>query len=207
MDQHDFSLTNRRQFLTFWVPACAAISITSAIQPVHANETGSDTDQNVHLFDKPFERELTIKDFFAVRYGEFINLAEALEQEWGRDKLVAFLKKNTEQRNMQFGQQQAREFGDNSLSAYVKQFRPPNYTNRLTHEIVQDTDDVFEMRVTECIWAKTFRDADAGDIGYAHICYGDYSWTSGFNPKMKMVRDKTLMQGHDCCNHCYMQTS
>jgi hypothetical protein len=25
-----------------------------------------------------------------------------------------------------------------------------------------------------------------------------------FNPDIKMVRDKILMQGHDCCNHRYL---
>jgi len=27
---------------------------------------------------------------------------------------------------------------------------------------------------------------------------------SAFNPKLKMIRSKTLMQGHDCCNHRYV---
>jgi hypothetical protein len=58
--------------------------------------------------------------------------------------------------------------------------------------------------MTECIWAKTFLDANAGDIGYAQICIGDYTWAESFNPKITMVRDKTLMQGHDICNHRYL---
>jgi hypothetical protein len=28
----------------------------------------------------------------------------------------------------------------------------------------------------------------------------------GFNPKIKLVRDKTLMQGHEYCNHRYIWT-
>jgi len=52
----------------------------------------------------------------------------------------------------------------------------------------------------ECLWAKTFREADAGDIGYAGCCYGDYGMTKSFNPKLKLERNKTLMQGHDCCH-------
>jgi hypothetical protein len=59
------------------------------------------------------------------------------------------------------------------------------------------------MRVTKCIWARTFLDAGLGDVGYAHICHGDYAGVRGFNPALEMVRDKTLMQGHDCCNHRY----
>ncbi len=54
------------------------------------------------------------------------------------------------------------------------------------------------------ILASTFLVAKAGDIGWASVCFGDYAWAEGFNPKIKLVRDKTLMQGHDICNHRYI---
>ena len=41
----------------------------------------------------------------------------------------------------------------------------------------------------------------------AALCNMDYSWPTAFNPKFKMERDKTLMQGHDCCNHRYVDTT
>lgn len=55
--------------------------------------------------------------------------------------------------------------------------------------------------MTECLWAATFRAAGAEDIGYATICHPDFATTTAFNPRMRMIRTKTLMQGHDCCNH------
>jgi hypothetical protein len=57
---------------------------------------------------------------------------------------------------------------------------------------------------TECLWAKTFVDAGAGDLGNAAICHGDYAFARSFNPGIEMVRDKTLMQGHAYCNHRYL---
>ena len=71
----------------------------------------------------------------------------------------------------------------------------------LGFEIVEDTETAFEVRVTECLWAKTFRDADAADLGYACICHPDYAMAKAFNPKLHMVRDKPLMQGCSHCNH------
>ena len=58
-----------------------------------------------------------------------------------------------------------------------------------------------EVRVTRCLWAETFRGADAADIGYAFVCHPDFASTTAFNPKMRMIRTKTLMQGHEYCNH------
>jgi hypothetical protein len=77
----------------------------------------------------------------------------------------------------------------------------PFWQHALTTEIVEDEEKAFEIKVTECLWAKTFREAQASDIGYATICYQDYAMSQGFSPKLKMIRTKTLMQGHEYCNH------
>ena len=34
----------------------------------------------------------------------------------------------------------------------------------------------------------------------AIICCSDYAYCRGFNPKIKLTRTKTLMQGDDCCD-------
>ena len=62
------------------------------------------------------------------------------------------------------------------------------------------TDRVFEVKVTNCLWARTFRERDAGDIGYAAMCHGDFSSAAAYHSKLKLERTKTLMEGHDCCN-------
>ena len=73
---------------------------------------------------------------------------------------------------------------------------------------MEDTEKVFEMRVTECLSATVYREAGfEGDIGHAAVCNMDYSWPPAFNPDFKMERSKTLMQGHDCCNHRYINTA
>jgi hypothetical protein len=80
--------------------------------------------------------------------------------------------------------------------------------NSLTGEVVQDTESVFELRVTECISEAVFREAGlAGEIGHAAVCNMDYTWPVAFNADFKMERSKTLMQGHDCCNHRYINSA
>jgi fumarate reductase iron-sulfur subunit len=63
------------------------------------------------------------------------------------------------------------------------------------------------MKITECLWAKTFREADAAEIGYAGCCYQDYAAARAYHPKLKFYRENTLMQGHDYCyNKWVMET-
>lgn len=80
----------------------------------------------------------------------------------------------------------------------------PGQASTLTFTIAESTDKSYELRITECLWAKTFLDAQAGDLGYAAICFGDYQTVKSFNPRLELVRDKTLMQGDAYCNHRYI---
>ena len=73
----------------------------------------------------------------------------------------------------------------------------------LTDEVIEQTETFVHSKITECLWSKTFREANAADIGFAAVCYPDYAMTSAFNPKIKLVRPTTLMQGHDCCDFRY----
>ena len=156
-----------------------------------------------HKFDNNFERTLTYRQLLERQFYNFLALAKGLEKEMGKEKAIAFIKNVSTERQTNLGKRQAGSMPDNSFATYVGQFRS-GFDNMLTMEIVEDTETAFELKVTECIWADTFLKAKAADIGYAWICWGDYAWAEGFNPKIKMVRDKTLMQGHDRCNHRYL---
>ena len=75
------------------------------------------------------------------------------------------------------------------------------FNRYLVYDIIARTDRVCEIRITECLWAKTFREAGAEDIGHAVCCAGDWAMCQAFNPKMRLTRTKTLMQGDDYCNY------
>lgn len=97
---------------------------------------------------------------------------------------------------------------DTSFKTFVSQFRPPRYSSILTHEVVEDTEKAFGLRVTECCIAEVFHAAGVGGaIGHAAVCNMDYYWPTAFNPNLKMERTRTLMQGHDHCNHRYVDTA
>jgi hypothetical protein len=209
MNQSICSETSRRHFLTTVVPACAltcmGFKTALAQETKKAPAAGSGEDKPAHMFDTEYPRKLTYRQFLRVRYRESIELAKAMQEEMGQEKTIEFLKKNTSKRLLDYGKTQASESGDTSLRQYTEQFRDvDSYKNMLAMEIVEDNENAFELKVTECIWASTFRDAKAGELGFAMICYGDYAWAEGFNAKIKLVRDKTLMQGDAICNHRYV---
>lgn len=187
----------RRGFLAGMVPACAMACMGGAPAVALAEE-------EKHKYDKELGNKLTLRHYYKIQYGEMIKFAKSLEKEWGKEKTIEFIKRATAENLLEYGKNHAKQVNNDSFAAYIGTFKSPGFQDVLTFDIVEDTDTVFEMKVTECIWATTFLDADAGDIGFAHVCYGDYYWPRGFNPKISMVRDKTLMEGHAYCNHRYL---
>ena len=195
----------RRRFLTEIMPACSMACLCSGnIWASSLSGKNAFFQEEKNKFEKEYGQKMTYKDFWYQQWNEFVTLAKALEREMGKEKLIEFLKKTTTEQWIKRGQAQAKRSPDNSFKTYVDTFRPPRYEAILTHEVVIDTDTVFELKVTECLSQDYFNWANASDIGYAWICFGDYAWAEGFNPKIKLIRDKTLMQGHDYCNHRYV---
>ncbi len=199
---------SRRQFITKIIPGCALTCLgagnffTAISKPVQDASQGS-----AHKFDTELEKNLTYRQLLQRQYFNTIVFGKLLKQELGDEKAIELIKKLSNKSSIERGKIQAKQFAENSLQAFVKQFKDPNtYKNVLTKEVVEDTENAFELKVTECLWAEVFRERDAGDIGFAWICYGDYGWPQGFNPKLRMIRDKTLMQGHPYCNHRYVWT-
>gem|GEM_PF-350941 len=203
MDTGSFN-PGRREFIARVVPACALACFSAGdmfAMPAAGEE--KPIQQDLHTFDKEFDGKLTYRQYMDGRYKEFIWLAKALDGEWGEERTIEFLKRITAEKMTAYGRKQAISLADNSFESYVRQFRL-GYGNTLKMNIVEDTPAAFELEVTECIWADTFLRAGAAKIGYASVCWGDYAWAESFNEKITMVRDKTLMQGHECCNHRYL---
>lgn len=198
---------DRRAFLVRTTPACAVACLgghgaLAAFQSDAAQATG-----DVHKFDAEVEQKTTLRRRVASQNRALIGFIKTLQAEMEEKELIRLLQVYSSEVGRQVGARQASNFPDTSFQTFVNTFRPPRYADTLTHEVVEDTATAFELRVTECVWAATYRDAGlGGEIGHAAVCHMDYSWPPAFNESIKMERSKTLMQGHECCNHRYIWT-
>ena len=199
--------TSRRHFLTKVVPGCAmaCLGAKNAFSRI-ASGLRQDDAQTKHKFDEDFGM-LTYRQLSEMNTRTVVDLVRALEKEMGKEKVNAFLRNFSTEQLLMRGKMQAAQSKQHDLQSYVSMFKDnPLFQKALTVEIVEDNDQAFEMKVTECLTAATFLSKEAGDIGYALVCWGDYAWAEGYNPKIKLIRDKTLMEGHACCNHRYVWT-
>ncbi len=184
-------------------PAHCPVCLEEALSGLSENGLSNKEYQTGHKFDTGYDKQLTFRYYMRNRYEIVMDVTKVMEQELGKEKSIRLLKKYSSDRLFLRGKSQAEEYGSNYLNSYVEQFRG-GYEYTLTKEVVKDTDRCFKLNVTEYIWASTFRERNMGDYGYAIVCWADYAWAEGFNPKIKLIRDKTLMQGDSCCNHKYV---
>lgn len=202
------SQTCRRDFLFKTFPACAITCLGA--NKIFANSslmTEFLQEQEKHKFDTELPGpKMTYRRIAALQNRSFIQFARFLQKEIGEDKVIELIKKQTDERLLQQAKADLKRLGNSDFKTYISIFRDPRMLASLNMEIIQDTDTVFEIKVTDCLAAESFLPHKAGDIGYAAVCWGDYIWAEGFNPKIKLVRDKTLMQGDAYCNHKYIWT-
>jgi predicted ArsR family transcriptional regulator len=136
----------------------------------------------------------------------FIPMMKVLAEDMGDDALNEMIKNASSEVARQKGEQIKKSKPDNNLSTFAQFFEKPNHIleNGAIYEIVENNGTVLELKVSECLWAKVFRDANAAKIGHSYVCYADFDMVQGFNPKIVLHRDKTLMQGDSYCNHRYV---
>jgi len=199
---------DRRGLLTRTVPACAAACLGLGRFPGLAGLGQTPTQQGQHKFDVPEDISLSSRQRAQMMNRGLVQFVQVLRSELGEPELVRLLNLMSEDIGRQTGARQAQASPDTSFQTFVQVFRPPNFADSLTHEVVEDTEKVFALEVTECVSAEVMQSAGlGGEIGHAAVCNMDYYWPAAFNPNFRMERTKTLMQGHDICNHRYIDTT
>lgn len=194
--------TDRRDFLKTALPAgvlCAVGCPRLSMALLEGKGTGQSLQEKAAQDSGMSYEEVYI---FAYQNG-FIPVAKKMMEKMGRDAYLELLSASSSEAVTDLAKATAARLANNDLAAFAGSMKNPDplFEHALTYEVVEDSGTAFEVEIRECLWAKTFRDADAAEIGYATICHPDYAFAEGFNPKLRMIRSKTLMQGDECCNH------
>jgi hypothetical protein len=197
---------NRREFLLKTFSSCALCYLAAPSLLAAAVRMN---DPNLGPEDKFLNPSgMTCQDVFNFAYRDnYIPAMKNLSKIAGTEKVIEMLKESSSMVNEAMVKYWEATYPERSLKDWIADsqvfLNNELYKNALSFEVVNSTDTAYEMKITECLWAKTFREADAADIGYAGICYSDYATTKAFNPKLKFIREKTLMEGGDCCQARY----
>jgi hypothetical protein len=192
---NNLSKANRREFLTTMLPAGTFFCL--GCPGLFANNISSSDQEQLkkgHKFQNKFCR--THEEAWRWRFGYFIDRMESFSDILGRDKLIDILK--TASYESQFKNTSFK--AENTFTHFVKKFKTNKYyDSTLTFEVLEESEKEFVVKTKECLWAKTFMERNAGDIGYASMCYAEIGSSKAYNPRMNLELIKNLMLGDEYC--------
>ncbi len=165
-------------------------------------------DDSKHKFDE-FIEGVTYREWLMGEYKPLVRFIRDLEGILGKERTHEIVAKH----NMQLGIDNRKK----SMDALEKPFESLEDVKNWFHEMkenkiaqmCQTNDDApsppgtYRFCVTECLWATVLRDLDAEDLGMLMECNTDFSSAEVMHPKLRLEREKTLMQGDDCCDFVY----
>ena len=204
MEKNYILHTSRRDFITKILPGCVLSCFGSQHLLASALQGEVSLSQDKHKFQREMDRKITYKQWMQQRHRKYIGILKQLEKDLGKQELLELLKKASYAENVALGKRLSRRI--DSMHTFAGPFRDANsgVGQTIVREIVEDNEHAFDMKITECLTEVVFREADALDLGYACVCHADFGLTEGMDINIKLIRTKTLMQGHDCCNHRYV---
>jgi hypothetical protein len=203
---HPAAIANRRRFLLGFLTAGTAVCLGRRdllaldVRGEQQKDAGSE-----HKFRA--DSEMTFEGVFRFAFQNYyIPTLQSLADEIGRGPFLEMLKRLRSQSVADATRQSVEKLPKNDFSTFVelsKQRKNRFVRHVLTDEVVEHTGNFVHSKITECLWAKVFREANAADIGYAAVCHPDFAMASAFNPKIKLVRRSTLMEGSEFCDFRY----
>jgi hypothetical protein len=142
-------------------------------------------------------------------YGEYMNppywiphegvvrLARDLEKAVGKKQAHEIIDKTAKDLHTEFWKTHTKNAPIKSLEEFFQKIAI--WSPGTDGEAKESTPNKLVFHVTACLYAQTFRELGASDIGYLWECKQDYNLLT-LCPGLKLKRTKTLMQGHDCCD-------
>jgi L-2-amino-thiazoline-4-carboxylic acid hydrolase len=131
-------------------------------------------------------------------------LIKAFVEEVGRDRALSMVRTVIKSLAFESGAQLAKQMRDNSMACFAEGFRKWGKGGAYEMEQLELSETRFNFNITRCQYAEMYKDLGMADLGVILSCSRDFALIEGFNPKMTLIRTKTIMEG---CDHCDFRIS
>jgi len=125
--------------------------------------------------------------------------------EIGEEKAASILDAAIRKAAIAEGQAFARKApgGVTSMADFIKLYELWTADGALQMEVLEATDEKFNFNITRCRYAETYREMGLAKIGHLMSCNRDGTFCQGYDPKIRLERKQTIMEGAPCCTFRY----
>ena len=130
-------------------------------------------------------------------------MIRAFEEEIGKERAHAIASRVIVKIAEEQGRELSKRMGGDDLVAFSRSKDPWVRGGALESDTFEDNDSMVSFNVTRCRYAEMYRELGMADLGGIFSCGRDGSLSTGFNPRIKLARTQTIMEGATHCDFRY----
>jgi L-2-amino-thiazoline-4-carboxylic acid hydrolase len=133
-----------------------------------------------------------------------VPLVKALQTELGQARANELVQTALGDTYRRYGEEFWRTRNEKHLGkAMTSAFGTYASDDALDFELIEHSQDTFEIDVTRCRYAEFYKELGEPELGFLLVCTADFATAEGFGSDIKLTRTQTIMQGADHCNFRY----
>ncbi|MFB9265248.1 L-2-amino-thiazoline-4-carboxylic acid hydrolase [Bradyrhizobium erythrophlei] len=133
-----------------------------------------------------------------------VPLVKALQTELGEARANALVRKALGELYRRHGEAFWRAKNESHLgTAVASAFKTYARDDALDYDVIEQSQDAFEIKVTRCKYAEFYKALDEPELGFLLVCTADFATADGFGGDVKLTRTQTIMQGASHCDFRY----
>ena len=139
-----------------------------------------------------------------IEAGIIAPIYEEMREAIGKERAQEVLRRAIRRAAIQSGREfAARAAGDPDLLSFQSIQHLWTKDDALTIEVIEAGPEKFDFNVRRCRYAETYREMGLGEIGRLLSCNRDGAFCEGYNPRIKLRRTQTIMEGASHCDFRY----
>jgi len=130
-------------------------------------------------------------------------LVAALGREFGEGRVLRVIRETIVSIARAQGAELARAMRGDSLPKFRESLVHWTKGKALEIDVLEEGERLFAYNVTRCRYAEMYRDLGIAWLGPVLSCSRDFALIEGFNPRIRLTRTQTLMEGAPFCDFRY----
>ena len=139
----------------------------------------------------------------AIEASAIVPVIRAVSQRIGKDEALVILKEINEQEAFKRGQDMKKTEGQNGIEGLINEVTSWGEGGIWEMDVLEQTSTTYFFNVHRCPYYEKYRELGIDEFGVELSCCRDEPFARGFNPRLKLVRSKTIMEGADYCDFRY----
>lgn len=132
---------------------------------------------------------------------------EMLFERIGKEEALVLLKEANQKEAFERGRHLMKSKNNNGIKELIEDVSTWGDGGVLEMEVLEETANTYFFNVHTCPYYEMYKELGLIELGVGFSCCRDEPFALGLNPRLKLKRSKTLMEGADFCDFRYFLES